>query len=487
MNNSVVKASKGRRFGILAVIALFFSCIQPVFADGEYTIYNASTTTGGNDEYHATTATSLSEYDTSTDPLVYCINLHKSRPQPSVAGISGYTKTSQASDTAINSYIVNTENAKYVRAVLYYGYPNFGGGNSWKTTYESTGRSFPTTAYYWRVYTQAAIWYFTDSYSGLNSYDPGYTLCTLATQNADSVPSDFYVDLYTTTDGVSQNFIGLEAAETSVTTTSVSVKVNKTWVLSTSGTYDGTIPDTSFTLYEGSGTTGTSYGPLTLGEDGTVTFSSVDTTTEVTFTLVENISGTVTGYTFSPIENMTLDLSGTSDGGTYEVDVENTVTPETEEDSTEISVKVNKTWNLSTGGTYSGTKPEVTFTLYGGEGTTGTNYGTVTLGEDDTAVFENIDAGSYEKFTIVENINDTVSGYTFEPCDNIVVDISSLSSNNELDAEAVNEVTQEKVVNNEKNEVPDTGARGNTNIRLYLAVMTVGAIVTVSLRKHFVK
>ena len=479
MNNRVAKASKGRRFGIIAVIALMISCIQPVFADGEYTIYNIHVNDTQGDEYHATTATSQSDYHSSSDPLVYCLNKSKTRPAENAVGNSGYTKTSSATDTQIKEAIVEEDNAKYIRAVLYYGYPNFGNNNEWKTTYESGSLSltFPTETYLQRIYTQAAIWYFTDNYSGVYN-TPAYTLAAIAKQkidaNANAIPSDFHVDLYTSSDVDLQNFIGLASEETSETTIKVSVKVNKTWGLTTTGgTYSGTKPEVTFTLYEGEGTTtGTSYGPLTLGEDGTVTFSEVYTTTVKKFTLVENINDTVTGYTFTPIANQTIDLTNVTNGSTYEVSVSNTVTQ-----ATQFSVKVTKTWELTTGGTYSGTKPEVTFTLYGGEGTAGTNYGTVSLGEDDTAVFENIDVDNHQNFTLVENISGTVSGYTFSPCANIVLDIDDLSSDNELAAEAVNEVTpmvQEETPgpdegsheNNNKNAVPDTGVRPSNGLYL---------------------
>ncbi|MGI6178266.1 MAG: hypothetical protein ACOYJO_07455, partial [Eubacterium sp.] len=240
-------------------------------------------------------------------------------------------------------------------------------------------------------------------------------------------------------------------------------------------------PTVTFTLYEGEGTTGTLLGTQTLASDDTVTFSSIDTTTVKKFTLVENISGTVEGYTFAPADNTTLDLTNTANGATYDANIDNTVT-ETEEEDTAISVKVNKTWKLTSGGTYDGTKPTVTFTLYGGEGTTGTNYGTVTLGDDDTAVFDNIDASDEEKFTLVENISGTVSGYTFTPCDNIVIDMSDISEDNELVAEAVNEVSAEKV---KKTDAPDTGDR--SDMGLYLVVLAVGAAAAVSLRKYAAK
>jgi TQXA domain-containing protein/LPXTG-motif cell wall-anchored protein len=660
MKKRVSKTSKRSRLGILAIIAaaLIIGCAQLVFADGEYTIYNAALYDDGHDEYHATTATSLSDYTPDTDPLVYCINANYSRPQAAVAGISGYTKTSDANDTEISNNIVYNDNAKYIRAVLYYGYPNLGNNNEWKSTYVSEiGLSFPSTDFLMRVYTQAAIWYLTDSEPVGGSQSAGYILAALAKEKVDNgeFTEDVNVDLYTTTDGVSQNFIGLESTETS-TTTSVSVQVDKSWMLSTGEEYTGTKPDVSFSLYEGEGTTGTLVDTQTLGDDDTVTFSGIDTTSETTYTLVETISGSVTGYTFTPAENQTIDLSSVANGETKEVNVENKVTPTTEEETTEdttkvnvkvnktwalstggaydgtkpevsfslykgtdttgtpvatqtlgnddtvtfssaditsgkkytlvekingtvtgytftpaenqtidlsnatngetkevnvenkvtptteennnnnnsssestgISVKVNKAWKLTTGETYTGEKPEVTFTLYGGEGTTGKNYGTVTLGDDDTAVFENIDPADYEKFTLVENIDGTVSGYTFQPCDDIVIDINDISSDNVLEADAVNEVTQEKTTvtntsdksnksndsgssvsssdkssksskssgsngtngtngsnGSEKTAFPKTG--DETNMGLYLGLVIAGAIGLVLLRKRTAK
>lgn len=368
MSSRVSKAAKRLQICIAVVLALVIGCVQPVLADGEYTIYDGGSSEEG--EFHATTATSLSDYAPDTDPLVYCINENASRPETDETGISGYTKTAQATDSEINANISNSENAAYVRAVLYYGYPNLGGSDLWQTTYESdTGLDFPTSEDDLRINTQHAIWYYTDDYSGGTSDDTGYTLRTIAAANIDNVPEDFYVDLYTSSDVTSQNFIGLASADTSDSTTS-------------------------------------------------------DTTAE-------------------------------------------------------ISVNVNKTWELTTGETYTGTKPEVTFTLYGGEGTTGTDYGTVTLGDDDTAVFENIDPGSYENFTIVENISGSIDGYTFEPCDNIVVSIDDLSSDNVLYAEAVNVVTSETVAASTDN--IDTG--DGSDMGLYLAVIIAEAVIAVSIRK----
>ena len=596
MSKRVDKVSKWRIFGALfIIIALMVGYIQPVSAAGEYTIYNVPDDEG--DAYYATTATSQSEYDTATDALVYCVNSSRTRPTENTTGLSGYTKTADASDSDISSDISYSDNAKYVRAVLYYGYPNLGGDNAWKTKFTTDNPllAFPTSDAYLRVYTQAAIWYFTDSEDIGGSQTPIYSLCVLAKTAVDNgtLPSDFSVDLYTSSNAAYQNFIGLHAAESTTTsasikvnktwtlstggaytgtrptvtfklyegegttgtllgtqtlgsddtvtfssidtttvkkftlvesisgavsgytftpagnttvdltntangatydanidntvtetgeeTTSAGIKVNKTWTLSTGGAYTGTKPTVTFTLYEGEGTTGTLLGTQTLASDDTVTFSSIDTTTVKKFTLVENISGTVEGYTFAPADNTTLDLTNTANGATYDANIDNTVT-ETEEEDTAISVKVNKTWKLTSGGTYDGTKPTVTFTLYGGEGTTGTNYGTVTLGDDDTAVFDNIDASDEEKFTLVENISGTVSGYTFTPCDNIVIDMSDISEDNELVAEAVNEVSAEKV---KKTDAPDTGDR--SDMGLYLVVLAVGAAAAVSLRKYAAK
>lgn len=497
MKKRVTKASKWYRLGFLIIIVLIIGCVQFVFADGEYTIYNASESENGEDEYHATTATSQSDYAPDSDPLVYCINMHYLRPQPSSAGISGYTKISQASDDQINSDLVanNNDQAKYIRAVLYYGYPNFGNNNEWKTTYESnTGLDFPTTAYYWRIYTQAAIWYYTDDYSSAIGQNPGSTLRELAYQNVDSIPDDYNVDLYTKDDGTAQNFIGLEATETS-TTTSVNVQVNKSWELSTGGTYDGTLPDVTFSLYEGDDTTGDPVYTQTLGDDGTVTFNDVDTTSTTTYTLVEDISGSVDGYTFTAAENQTLDLSETTDGGTYEVDVTNTVTEDS--DITSVNVQINKTWVLSTGGTYNGAKPSASFTLYEGEGTSGTAYGPVTIGDDGTATFSGVDTTTEKTFTLVENISGAVSGYTFTPVDNQTIDLSDVADGDTYVVDVENTVTSkdkissdtsdesDKAGDSDKSDQPKTG--DETNMGLDLAIIIAAVIGVVVLRKHMAK
>lgn len=105
---------------------------------------------------------------------------------------------------------------------------------------------------------------------------------------------------------------------------------------------------------------------------------------------------------------------------------------------------------------------------------------TVTLGKDDTAIVENIDAENYEKFTLVENIKGSVAGYTFKPCENIVIEMKSLSANNELNVNVVNKVTSETANSSEKSDHPETGDR--TNMGRYIVVMIAGAISIICVR-----
>lgn len=79
---------------IIVTISTIF--VKPAYADGEYSVYNATSTIMA--EFHAKLTGTAP--NSATDPLVYCLNMDRTQPS-STEGISGYTKTSQASDSQV--------------------------------------------------------------------------------------------------------------------------------------------------------------------------------------------------------------------------------------------------------------------------------------------------------------------------------------------------------------------------------------------------
>ncbi|MGI6045588.1 MAG: Cna B-type domain-containing protein [Eggerthellaceae bacterium] len=322
--------------GAVAALLTIGVCVSPAFAAGDWGAYSISDDAG--QAYYVTHATSEADFNPANDKLVYCLDFHASYPEDS--GTWTYTGVDNADNATINAAATSSsaDVANKIRAVLAYGYPN--DTSAWETECINEGITWNSDPAHLRVYTQAAIWHYTNGQT-FGHYDPTTALINLAEAHASSMETTTSVSVYTSDSGASQNLIaGSPVAQIG---TMVSIQVNKTWTLSSGDSYTGTKPTVVFKLYSGTDTSGTPVAAKQLSPGQTsVTFNQVSIDTETTYTLTEEINGSVTNYTFTPAANQTIDLSGATAGSTHTVTVNNTVTENNTPDTT--SINVEKKW-----------------------------------------------------------------------------------------------------------------------------------------------